>query len=113
MYDFVDDSKALEWESQQQFNRIPWFLKNYWLQKQVRRIIRPDVLGCRFNINQKLLEKLIWHGYPIISWTVDDPNIANSLYKLGVKGIQSNRPQFLKELSLETIKNCLMSEELR
>ncbi len=72
MYDFADNTKAFGEESQEQFNKIPWILKQHWLQKQVRRIIRPDVLGPRFNLDPKVLEGLVSHGYPVISWTVDD-----------------------------------------
>ena len=93
MYDFVDDTRASLEESQDQFNKIPWLLKQYWFQKQIRRIIAPDALGPRFNFNRGVLESLIENGYPIICWTVDDYNTAKSLYDIGVKGLQSNDPE--------------------
>ena len=93
MYDFVDDARASLEESQDQFNKIPWLLKQYWFQKQIRRIIAPDALGPRFNFNRGVLESLIENGYPIICWTVDDYNTAKSLYDIGVKGLQSNNPE--------------------
>ncbi len=92
MYDFVETADATKEEVQSQSNRIPWILKQPWIQKQVRRIVRPDVLGPRFNTNEDMLRELVKHGYPIITWTVDDPNIASELYKIGIKGFQTNMP---------------------
>ena len=95
MYDFTDNIKASVEESQDQFNRIPWFLKQYWFQKQIRRIIEPDVLGPRFNFNREVLQSLVRNNYPIICWTVDDFSTAKSLYDAGVMGLQSNKPKII------------------
>jgi len=95
MYDFVDDAKASAEESQGQFNKIPWLLKQYWFQRQIRRIIAPDALGPRFNFNRDVLENLVRNNYPIICWTVDDYNTAKSLYDIGVMGLQSNKPKII------------------
>jgi FAD/FMN-containing dehydrogenase len=62
------------------------------VQKQIRRIIRPDVLGTRFNIKPELVKKLVLKGYPLIAWTVDDPQMAHNLYAWGVKGLHTNKP---------------------
>ena len=91
MYDFLDQSVAIGEESKLQFDRIPWLLKQHWIQKQARRIIRPDALGPRFNLNKHALKQLIKNKYPIIAWTVDDPSVASNLYTLGVHGIQTNK----------------------
>jgi glycerophosphoryl diester phosphodiesterase len=107
MYDFVDNTKALSEETQSQFNKIPWLLKSHWVQKQIRRIIRPDVLGPRFNINHNVLQKLIANGYPIVTWTVDDPDIARNLYRSGIKGIQSNQPEAIENILTQNNKEIL------
>ena len=70
MYDFVDQSKAIGEKDQLQFDQIPWILKQHWIQKQVRRIVRPDVLGPRFNLNKNVLKQLIQNNYPMtVSYT--------------------------------------------
>lgn len=107
MYDFADNTTAFGEESQDQFNKIPWILKQHWLQKQVRRIIRPDVLGPRFNIDPKALSNLVAHGYPVISWTVDDSKNAQSLFRSGVKGVQSNKPHVIENIVLQKHKRIL------
>ena len=107
MYDFADNTKAFGEESQKQFNKIPWLLKQHWVQKQVRRIVRPDILGPRFNFNSKVLQDLILSGYPVISWTVDDLDTAKLLYNLGVKGLQSNKPQLIENEVPQKYKKIL------
>ena len=92
MYDFTTDSIAIGEETQSQFDQIPWILKQPFFQKQVRRIVRPDLLGIRWNVDEKLLKSLINHGYPIICWTIDNAKIADKLFELGIKGIQTNKP---------------------
>lgn len=104
MYNFVDNTPAFSGESREQFNKIPWVLKQHWVQKQVRRIIRPDVLGPRFNLNPDVLKKLVSHGYPIISWTVDDLKAAKSLYNSGIVGLQSNKPQIIENIAQKKYK---------
>jgi glycerophosphoryl diester phosphodiesterase len=92
VYDYTTNSQAGDEEIQTQFDRIPWILKQPFFQKQIRRIIRPDMLGIRFNTPIKLIKPLIDHGYPIMIWTVDDKQIAEDFFNLGVKSIQTNKP---------------------
>jgi FAD/FMN-containing dehydrogenase/glycerophosphoryl diester phosphodiesterase len=106
MYDFADNTTAFGDESQEQFNKIPWFLKLHWVQKQVRRITRPDLLGPRFNLNSNILQDLI-SRYPVIGWTVDDLETAKSLYKSGIKGLQSNKPQIIESIARQKNKKIL------
>ena len=92
IYDFTTNTTAIGEENQARFDTIPWVLKQPFVQKQIRRIVRPDVLGPRFNIDKNLLTSLVSHGYPVITWTVDDPRTAQDLFDLGVKGMITNKP---------------------
>jgi len=107
MYNFADNTTAFGEELQEQFKKIPWLLKQHWVQKQVRRMIRPDALGPRFNLDPKVLESLISHGYPVISWTVNDCKRAKFLYKSGVKGLQSNKPLLIENAAERKCKRIL------
>lgn len=98
MYDFVQNTKAIGEESQGQFDKIPWLLTLSWMQKQVRRIVRPDILGPRFNTDPDHLKALIYHGYLIVTWTVDDVKDAVRLHNMGVKGFQTNRPLTIESM---------------
>jgi glycerophosphoryl diester phosphodiesterase len=92
MYDFTADSKASEEEEQAQFNRIPWLLKQPYIQKQIRRFTKPDVLGPRWNFPIQNISELHKQGYPLVAWTVDELNKAKELFTAGVLGVQSNVP---------------------
>ncbi len=95
MYDFTVNIMAMGEEIQAQFDKIPWALRQPFFQKLMRRLVRPDLLGIRWNLEEKLLKSLIDRGYPVICWTVDDIGIAHQLFELGVRGVQSNKPLVL------------------
>lgn len=103
MFDFVDDATADGKESQSQLDRIPMVLKNEFFRKQIRRILRPDLLGPKFNVSTSLLTQLATSGYPLVTWTIDDEQTANRLLGLGVIGIQTNRPVEILE-KLKTLE---------
>lgn len=48
-------------------------------------------------IDAKLMQKASELGLEVLCWTVDDPQEAERLTALGVKGITTNRPAWLKE----------------
>lgn len=108
MYDFVTDATAIGEEVQSQFDSIPWLLKQNFIQKQFRRILRPDILGPRWNVDGLYLKRLIAHGYPVIVWTVDDTNVAVKLFSLGITGLQSNKAiQIMDNFNVELPKNIM------
>ena len=92
MYDITTNSQAMGEEIQTQFDKVPWILKKLFFQKQMRRIVRPDLIGPRWNLSYELMRSLIKNGYPLISWTVDDPVIVSQLFDVGVVGVQTNTP---------------------
>ena len=98
MYDFTDNTQKIGEESQEQFDRIPGLLTRHWMQKQIRRIIRPDVLGPRFNFDSGALTGFVKAGYPVVCWAVDDPAVAVQLLDGGVKGVQSNVPLAIERM---------------
>lgn len=63
-----------------------------WVQKQVRRVVRPDLLCLDASTDQSALKNLIRSNYPTIISCVDNPKIAEKFYHMGVKGIQTCRP---------------------
>lgn len=48
-------------------------------------------------INKKLMDKANELGLEVLCWTVDEPKEAKRLIDLGVKGITTNRPAWLKD----------------
>lgn len=102
MYDFVTNTMAFGEETQSQFDAIPWLLKQPFFQMQIRRILRPDILGPRWNVSGRIIKELINNGYPIIAWTVDDASAAEKLFNLGVTGVETNTAlQLMQALNYE------------
>ena len=69
---------------------VPWFLRHGEGRYPSRcQILKPDgrkVTPWGMFLNQRIL------GYPVIAWTVDDPQRAAKLLRRGASGIISNDP---------------------
>ena len=46
-------------------------------------------------IDKKSMKIFKKAGFPVYCWTVDDPDVAKKMVELGVKGITTNRPEWL------------------
>ncbi len=90
MYNFTRDLKVNNEHTSLLIENIPWLFRQSFFQKQVRRIIRPDLLGLWWNFNENNIKYFVSHKYPIIYSTVDSVGEANALFKLGVKGVKTN-----------------------
>lgn len=90
-YSFTTNITASPIESQEFFDKIPWILKQTFFQKQVARFVKPEILSARFNIDKTLITNFIDQGYNVVSWTIDDEDVAKDLFSLGIKAIQSNK----------------------
>lgn len=92
MLDSASDVRAVGEETQGQFDKIPWILQQPFCQRILRRVLAPDVLGPRFTEAPEMLRELMAKGYPIVTWTVDDPIHATELLEQGIAGLQTNKP---------------------
>ena len=63
------------------------------------REIRADGLDLSgtARLNQELAEKIRAAGLGLVAWTVNDPVVARRLVKIGVQGITTDRPGWLRE----------------
>ncbi len=52
-----------------QFAKIPFFLKNEFCRRAIRKIIQPDLLSVETTVDKKTIQNLQAKGYPIILWT--------------------------------------------
>ena len=96
-FDYVEDATPTEEESPEQLDRIPWLVKQPLFHWFVRMAAMPDILGVRFSNTKEGINKLSEHGYPVIAWTIDDPDQAKELLDAGVNGVQTNNPFGLLE----------------
>jgi glycerophosphoryl diester phosphodiesterase len=55
-------------------------------------------VNLNFNIiDEEVLQMANELKLEVLTWTVDDPEIAKRMTELGVKAITTNRPKWLKE----------------
>ena len=59
---------------------------------------RLDGVNLRYSvIDEEVMKLAKEHNMDVLTWTVDDPKEAKRLAELGVSGITTNRPKWLKE----------------
>jgi glycerophosphoryl diester phosphodiesterase len=69
--------------------------KSKWI--DVAKQAGLDGLNFRHKgIDAKFAEAVKNEGLSLFAWTVDNPEVANRLVRIGVSGITTNRPQLLK-----------------
>lgn len=81
--------------------------KCYWLSssksglnKKIDQAVEHGLAGLNLKysiIDKEIVDMAAENGLEILTWTVDDPNEAKRLSGIGVKGITTNRPKWLKE----------------
>ncbi|MCX7338500.1 MAG: glycerophosphodiester phosphodiesterase [Alphaproteobacteria bacterium] len=96
LYDFKIDTKSAQEEAHP--DRIPWAFKQPFIQKQIVRLLRPDLLGPHWGIGHDLLAHFVRHNYPMMCWTVDDSVVAERLFSAGIMGVKSDCPLKIMEI---------------
>jgi glycerophosphoryl diester phosphodiesterase len=81
--------------------------KCYWLssskqglKKKMEEAAAAGLEGVNLNFNiidEEVLQMANELKLEVLTWTVDDPEIAKRMTELGVKAITTNRPKWLKE----------------
>jgi len=97
MFDFADDVTPTAEETAAQLAEIPWLLKQDWFRRRVIDWVKPDFLGPRFSVSPERLQLMARNGYPLVAWTVDDPELALGLFEKGVRGVETNLPFEMKK----------------
>jgi FAD/FMN-containing dehydrogenase len=103
-YDFISGEGDFQEEVLSNFKNWAFLLKSPWCQKQFRRLISPDILGCHASESVKELKELSRTGYPLLIWTVDTVKQAVSLFGHGVWGIYTRYPEKMQVESLQRIE---------
>jgi glycerophosphoryl diester phosphodiesterase len=82
-------------------NRCYWLSsEKAGLERRIREASEAGLAGVNLHfriIDEEIVKLAVQHGLEVLTWTVDDPQEANRLEALGVKGITTNRPAWLKE----------------
>ncbi len=71
---------------------LPWPLRQEWIRRAIRKIVRPDLLSINHEVDEAVTARLIAEGWPAFIWTVDEePEIRAALAKRPY-GVISDQP---------------------
>jgi glycerophosphoryl diester phosphodiesterase len=77
---------------------LPWIVRQEWIRRAIRKIVKPDLLSVNVEIAPGVAERLISKGWPIFLWPPDtEPAIRAALAKQPY-GVISDEPQLVKRL---------------
>ena len=70
------------------------------LKNKMKQAAEKGLEGVNLNhkiIDEKVMQMAAENNLEVLTWTVNDPDEAKRLAEIGVKGITTNRPRWLKE----------------
>lgn len=77
---------------------LPWPLRQEFIRRAIRKIVRPDLLSINHEVDQGVTERLIANGWPSFIWTVDEePDLRAALAKRPF-GVISDQPLRAKQI---------------
>jgi glycerophosphoryl diester phosphodiesterase len=77
---------------------LPWPLRQEWIRRAVRKIVRPDLLSINIEVDESVTDRLIAKGWPAFLWvTNEEGEIRRALAKRPY-GIISDQPVRAKQL---------------
>jgi glycerophosphoryl diester phosphodiesterase len=77
---------------------LPWMVRQEFIRRALRKIIRPDLLSINHEVNPAVTNRLIAKGWPVFIWTVnEEPDIRLALAKHPY-GVISDQPIRAKRL---------------
>jgi len=51
---------------------LPWPLRQEWIRRAVRKVVRPDLLSINHEVDPATLDRLLARGWPVFIWAPDD-----------------------------------------
>jgi glycerophosphoryl diester phosphodiesterase len=77
---------------------LPWIVRQEWIRRALRKIIRPDLLSINHEVPAAVTDRLIANGWPVFIWTVNtEPDIRAALARHPY-GVISDEPIRAKQL---------------
>lgn len=77
---------------------LPWFLRQEWIRRAVRKLVQPDLLSINQEVDQRVTDRLIAKGWPVFIWTPDtDADLRRAIAKRPY-GVISNQPLQAKKI---------------
>ena len=77
---------------------LPWFLRQEWIRRGIRKVIEPDLLSINHEVDSLVIRRLMASGWPVFIWTPDeDAELRRALARRPF-GVISDRPIRAREL---------------
>ena len=77
---------------------LPWFLRQEWIRRALRKLVRPDLLSINHEVDEAVTDRLIGKGWPVFVWTPDEDTDLRRAFAKRPYGVISNRPLRAREL---------------
>jgi glycerophosphoryl diester phosphodiesterase len=71
---------------------LPWPLRQEFIRRAVRKIVRPDLLSINHEVDEKVTERLIAKGWPVFIWTPDEEGDIRRALAKRPYGVISDQP---------------------
>jgi len=77
---------------------LPWPLRQEWIRRAVRKIVRPDLLSINFQVDEAVIDRLIAKGWPSFIWTPDEEGDIRRALAKRPYGVISDQPIRARQL---------------
>jgi glycerophosphoryl diester phosphodiesterase len=71
---------------------LPWPLRQEFIRRAVRKIIRPDLLSINHEVDDAVIDRLIATGWPAFIWTIDEEEDIRRALSRRPYGVISDQP---------------------
>jgi glycerophosphoryl diester phosphodiesterase len=77
---------------------LPWFLRQEWIRRGIRKLVKPDLLSINHEVDERVLDGLIAKGWPVFIWTPDSEADLRRAFGKRPYGVISDQPVRAKEI---------------
>jgi glycerophosphoryl diester phosphodiesterase len=77
---------------------LPWPLRQEFIRRAFRKIIRPDLLSINHEVDPAVVDRLLAKGWPAFIWTPDEERDIRRALAMRPYGVISNQPIRAKQL---------------
>lgn len=77
---------------------LPWFLRQEFIRRAVRKVARPDLLSINHEVDEEVIDRLIAKGWPAFIWTPDDEEDLRRAFAKRPYGVISDQPLRAKRI---------------
>jgi glycerophosphoryl diester phosphodiesterase len=71
---------------------LPWFLRQEWIRRAVRKLVEPDLLSINHEVDEDVIDRLIAKGWPVFIWTPDEETDLRRAFAKKPYGVISDEP---------------------